>query len=128
MNIGLAIQVGALLMLTVPTSMLTIPWVMSAQALSGIAKDLNKMSAKSAIKMLVPGNQQGQLFKWVAILTGSKNALKGVGFFLGGALLALWGFKGSMFIMAALLSVIWFGSIMLLKKDLGKAKNKPKFT
>ncbi len=128
MNIGLAIQVGALLMLAVPTAMLTIPWVMSAQALSGIAKDLNKMSAKSAIKMLVPGNQQGQLFKWVAILTGSKNALKGVGFFLGGALLALWGFKGSVFIMAALLSVIWLGSIMLLKKDLGKAKSKPKFT
>ncbi len=128
MNLGLVIQVGALLMLAVPSVMLTIPWVMSAQALSGIAKDLNKMSAKSAIKMLVPGNQQGQLFKWVAILTGSKNALKGVGFFLGGALLTIWGFKGSVIFMAVALSIIWLISLVLLKKDLGKAKNKPKFS
>ena len=127
MNIGLFLQVIALLMLAVPTAMLTIPWVMGAQALSGIAKDLNKMSAKSSIKMLVPSDQQGQLFKWVALLTGSKNALKGVGFFLGGALLALWGFKGSVLIMAAALGLIWLASMLLLKRDLGKAKNKPKF-
>ena len=127
MNIGLAMQVAALLMLAVPTTMLTVAWVMGAQALSGIAKDLNKMSAKSSIKMLVPGDQQGQLFKWVALLTGSKNALKGVGFFLGGALLAIWGFKGSVISMAAALGIIWLASIVLLKKDLGKAKNKPKF-
>jgi hypothetical protein len=85
------------------------------------------MSAKSSIKMLVPSDQQGQLFKWVALLTGSKNALKGVGFFLGGALLALWGFKGSVLIMAAALGLIWLASMLLLKRDLGKAKNKPKF-
>lgn len=77
MNIGLGLQVAALLMLTVPATWLTIPWVMGAQALSGIAKDLNKMSAKSSIKLLVPGDQQGRLYQWVAILTGSKNALKG---------------------------------------------------
>jgi hypothetical protein len=80
MNIGLGMQVVALLMLTVPAAWLTVPWVMAAQALSGIAKDLNKMSAKSSIKLLVPDSQQGTLYKWVAILTGSKNALKGVGF------------------------------------------------
>jgi hypothetical protein len=80
MNIGLGMQVLALLMLTVPAAWLTVPWVMAAQALSGIAKDLNKMSAKSSIKLLVPDSQQGTLYKWVAILTGSKNALKGVGF------------------------------------------------
>src|SRR4051812_48625172 len=83
MNIGLGMQVIALIMLAVPNVMLTVPWVMAAQALSGIAKDLNKMSAKSAIKLLVSGDQQNQLFKWVALLTGSKNALKGIGFFLG---------------------------------------------
>ena len=88
MNIGLAMQVFALLMLAVPNAWLTIPWVMAAQALSGIAKDLNKMSAKSAIKTLVPDEQQGALYKWVAILTGSKNALKGAGFFVGGLLLS----------------------------------------
>ncbi|OYW87156.1 MAG: MFS transporter, partial [Pseudomonadales bacterium 32-61-5] len=70
MNIGLGLQVAALLMLTVPAAMLTIPWVMAAQALSGIAKDLNKMSAKSSIKMLVADGQQGTLYRWVALLTG----------------------------------------------------------
>ncbi|WP_223549698.1 organoarsenical effux MFS transporter ArsJ [Pseudomonas sp. A-B-19] len=127
MNIGLGMQVAALLMLTVPSAWLTIPWVMGAQALSGIAKDLNKMSAKSAIKLLVPDGQQGKLYQWVAILTGSKNALKGVGFFLGGALLALIGFKGALLAMASVLAMIWIGSLILLKKDLGKAKAKPKF-
>jgi predicted MFS family arabinose efflux permease len=100
---------------------------MGAQALSGIAKDLNKMSAKSSIKLLVPDGQQGRLYQWIAILTGSKNALKGVGFFLGGALLALMGFKGAVLVMAAALALIWIGSLILLKKDLGKAKAKPKF-
>ena len=127
MNIGLGMQVAALLMLTVPSALLTIPWVMGAQALSGIAKDLNKMSAKSSIKLLVPDGQQGKLYMWVAILTGSKNALKGVGFFLGGVLLALIGFKGALLAMAAVLALIWISSLILLKKDLGKAKAKPKF-
>ncbi|MDO8344519.1 MAG: organoarsenical effux MFS transporter ArsJ [Cellvibrio sp.] len=127
MNIGLGLQVIALALLTVPTHWLSVPLVMGAQALSGIAKDLNKMSAKSAIKLLVPGDQQGTLFKWIAVLTGSKNALKGVGFFLGGALLALLGFKGAVLAMAAALALVWIASVILLKQDLGKAKNKPKF-
>lgn len=128
MNIGLALQILALFMLAVPSSLLNVVWVMGAQALSGIAKDLNKMSAKSSIKLLVPGDQQGQLYKWVALLTGSKNALKGVGFFLGGALLTLLGFKGAVITMGAALTVIWLASLWLLKKDLGKAKSKPKFS
>jgi predicted MFS family arabinose efflux permease len=127
MNIGLALQIISLLMLAVPTAMLTPFWVMGAQAMSGIAKDLNKMSAKSSIKLLVSGDQQGQLFKWVALLTGSKNTLKGVGFFLGGMLLVAIGFTGAVITMAAVLSAIWLVSLILLKKDLGKAKNKPKF-
>ncbi len=127
MNIGLGMQVAALLMLTVPASMLTVPWVMAAQALSGIAKDLNKMSAKSSIKLLVPDSQQGTLYQWVAVLTGSKNALKGVGFFLGGLLLTLLGFGGAVLAMAAVLALVWLASLVLLKKDLGKAKSKPKF-
>ncbi|WP_331350603.1 organoarsenical effux MFS transporter ArsJ [Cellvibrio sp. UBA7671] len=127
MNIGLGLQVIALAMLTVPTHWLSVPLVMGAQALSGVAKDLNKMSAKSAIKLLVPGDQQGRLFKWIALLTGSKNALKGVGFFLGGALLALLSFKGAVLAMAAALALVWIASVILLKQDLGKTKNKPKF-
>ncbi len=127
MNIGLALQVVALSMLLVPGAWLTVPWVMSAQALSGIAKDLNKMSAKSSIKLLVPGDQQGALFRWVAALTGSKNALKGIGFFLGGALLTTIGFKASLAAMAIALAMVWALSLILLKRDLGKAKAKPKF-
>jgi len=128
MNIGLFMQVVALLCLAVPTGFLSIPLVMGAQALSGIAKDLNKMSAKSSIKSMVAESQQGQLFKWVALLTGSKNALKGVGFFLGGALLTLFGFKVSMLLMASVLAIFWIASLFLLKQDLGKAKTKPKFS
>ncbi|WIO73219.1 organoarsenical effux MFS transporter ArsJ [Porticoccaceae bacterium LTM1] len=128
MNIGLLLQVGALLMLTVPATFLTVPWVMAAQALSGIAKDLNKMSAKSAVKTLVPDDAQGKLYKWVAILTGSKNTLKGVGFFLGGALLTLFGFGNAVLAMALALLVVWLFSLVTLKKDLGKSKAKPKFT
>lgn len=127
MNIGLGLQILALSMLLVPATMLTIVWVMAAQALSGIAKDLNKMSAKSTIKLLVPDHQQGQLYKWVAILTGSKNTLKGVGFFLGGLLLTLLGFQGAVLAMAIGLGLVWMLSLMLLNKDAGKAKFKPKF-
>nr|WP_320136576.1 organoarsenical effux MFS transporter ArsJ [uncultured Amphritea sp.] len=128
MNIGLFMQIVALCMLLVPTTLLTIPWVMAAQALSGIAKDLNKMSAKSSIKLLVPDDASGQLYKWIAILTGSKNALKGVGFFLGGALLSLFGFADAVLTMVIGLTVVWILSLLNLKKGLGQAKNKPKFT
>ncbi|WP_432472898.1 organoarsenical effux MFS transporter ArsJ [Amphritea sp. HPY] len=127
MNIGLGLQVAALLMLLVPATMLTVPWVMAAQALSGIAKDLNKMSAKSSVKLLVPSDAEGKLYQWVAILTGSKNALKGAGFFLGGALLTLLGFQMALLAMATVLGLVWLTSLLLLKKELGKAKNKPKF-
>ncbi|QYJ71980.1 organoarsenical effux MFS transporter ArsJ [Shewanella sp. FJAT-51649] len=133
MNLGLGMQVLALGMLLVPAASLPlwlagVPWVMAAQALSGIAKDLNKMSAKSAIKLLVPKGEQGRLYHWVALLTGSKNALKGAGFFLGGALLAGLGFNIAIAAMMAVLALVWLMSLVLLKKDLGKAKNKPKFT
>ena len=127
MNIGLALQVLALSMLVVPSAWLTVAWVMSAQALSGIAKDLNKMSAKSSIKLLVPDDRQGALYRWVAALTGSKNALKGVGFFLGGALLTWVGFRMAVGAMAAALLVVWLASVVLLRRDLGRATGKPRF-
>jgi len=127
MNIGLAMQVVALSMLLVPSAMLTVAWVMAAQALSGIAKDLNKMSAKGSIKLLVPRDADAGLFRWVAALTGSKNALKGVGFFLGGALLAAWGFRGAVGAMAATLTLVWLASLVLHRRDLGRSKAKPKF-
>lgn len=137
MNIGLAVQIFALSMLLLPSDLLTMAWVMAAQALSGIAKDLNKMSAKSSIKILLPdknnkGNAQNpdqrRLYNWVARLTGSKNALKGAGFFLGGTLLTLFGFQTAIAIMALALTVVWLISIFCLKKDLGKTQYKAKFS
>jgi len=127
MNIGLVLQVVALSMLLVPAEWLIVSWVMAAQALSGIAKDLNKMSAKSGIKLLVPGDRQGALYRWVAALTGSKNALKGVGFFVGGVLLGALGFRIAIAVMAGGLLLVWLASLVLLKRDLGKARVKPKF-
>ena len=126
MQIGLLLQIGALGMLLAPTIALTVPWVMAAQALSGIAKDLNKMSAKSAIKQLVP--TQGTLYRWVALLTGSKNTLKGVGFFLGALLLSLVGFKGAALVMLIALTAVALFSLLALNRDLGRARNKPRFT
>lgn len=127
MQVGLCLQVLALLMLTVPVELLTVIWVMAAQALSGIAKDLNKMSAKSSIKHLVPENAQGSLYRWVAILTGSKNTLKGVGFFIGALLLNWLGFTGAMWLMASFLVVVVVLSMLLLQGSIGQASYKPKF-
>ena len=127
MHLGIGLQIVALLMLTVDPSWLSVGYVMAAQAISGIAKDLNKMSAKSSVKLVVV-DREGRLFRWVALLTGSKNALKGVGFFLGGLLLSLVGFQHAMWVMAAMLLLVLLLSYLLLPAALGKAKRKPKFT
>jgi len=105
---------------------LAVLYVMIAQAFSGIAKDLTKMSTKSAIRLVVPQDAQSALFKWVAILTGSKNALKGVGFFIGSALLGLCGFVNSLWIMAGCLFLLLFTGLFL-PKGMGKIKAKVKF-
>ena len=129
---GLALQIFALLMLAFLdphwSESISVAYVMAAQALSGIANDLTKMSAKSAIKVIVPDGADGALFKWVARLTGSKNALKGVGFFVGGALLAAFGFVGALVGMAAALVVVLLATVASLSGDLGRSKKKVKFT
>ena len=98
--LGLVLQVFALSALAALSPgwsvALSVAYVMGCQALSGIAKDLTKMSAKSAVKVLVPSGDESGLFKWVAVLTGSKNALKGAGFFVGGFLLSAFGFRGAL--------------------------------
>ncbi|MCM8535514.1 MAG: organoarsenical effux MFS transporter ArsJ [Lentisphaeraceae bacterium] len=125
---GLALQVISLTMLSFLdaswSEIKAVSFVMLAQALSGIAKDLTKMSSKTAVKFLVPKDQNSQLFKWVAILTGSKNAIKGAGFFFGGLLLQVWGFKSSLLIMAAIILVIFITTLLILNGDLGQAKSK----
>ena len=129
---GLTIQVAALLALSFldPNwpKWLSVIYVLLAQGLSGIAKDLTKMSSKSAIKLLVVSNQHSLLFRWVALLTGSKNALKGVGFFLGGFLLAALGFAPALWLMAGCLTVVLVASIFSLPGDMGVTKTKTKFS
>lgn len=127
MHLGLALQVVALAMLLVDPQWLSVAYVMVAQALSGIAKDLNKMSAKSSIKMLVDDDAQSTLYRWIAILTGSKNALKGVGFFVGAMLLAWLDFRGAILLMAVVLVAVLIWSIIKLQQDLGKTTFKPRF-
>lgn len=127
MHIGTLLQLCALGLLLVPNMYLTVPLVMFSQAMSGVAKDLNKMSAKSAIKSLVKSDQNETLFRWVAILTGSKNTLKGVGFFLGGALLSSVGFTWAISLLLAGLLAVWVCTLFTVKNSLGKSTNKPKF-
>lgn len=127
---GIALQIIALLML-LPVSEawsmgLAVPYVMAAQAISGVAKDLTKMSSKSAIRLVIPQDAQSSLFKWVAILTGSKNALKGVGFFLGSVLLGAFGYGSSLLFMAGALFLILLSS-RWLPSGMGKVKAKVKF-
>jgi hypothetical protein len=129
---GLVLQIAGLLMLAALQpgwgEIVSVAYVMVAQALSGIAKDLTKMSAKSAIKAVVPQDADGVLFKWVARLTGSKNALKGAGFFLGSALLGGLGFAGALIAMAAGLTLVLLGTVTALPGDLGRSKKRIKFT
>ncbi|EIC21781.1 organoarsenical effux MFS transporter ArsJ [Thiorhodovibrio frisius] len=130
MHIGMALQVAALLMLTVPDGWLAVVYVMTAQALSGIAKDLNKMSAKASVKSLTGqgAGAESKLFNYVAVLTGSKNALKGAGFFVGAALLQWIGFRGALLVLAGLLFLVLVVTALLLPSGVGKLKEKAKFT
>jgi predicted MFS family arabinose efflux permease len=128
MHIGMGMQVVALLLLTVPDAWLSVPYVMAAQALSGIAKDLNKMSAKASVKTLAGDGGESKLFRWVAALTGSKNALKGAGFFVGAALLEWIGFRGALAVLAGMLLLVLIVTALLLPRGVGKMKSKPKFT
>ena len=105
----------------------SVAFVMCVQGLSGVAKDLAKMSSKSAVKLLAPSGE-GVLFRWVALLTGSKNAVKGLGFLLGAAMLALVGFVGSVLVMAAVLAVILLVIALRMPSGLPTGRKGAKFT
>ena len=129
--VGTLLQILSLVML-IPVAaswpkLLSVVYVMAAQAISGIAKDLNKMSAKSSVKLFVSEGSDGRLYRWIAALTGSKNAIKGLGFFLGSFLLLLLDFQGAILALLAPIVLALFLSLTLLTKELGKTKNKPKF-
>jgi hypothetical protein len=99
----------------------SVAWVVVAQGVCGVAKDLTKTASKSAIK-LTAGEASGKLFQWVAWFTGSKNAMKGAGFFLGGLLLEAVGFQPALWSMAAMLALVLIGVIVSLPPMMGKAK------
>ena len=129
---GLTFQIIALCVLSGldqswPTTQSVI-FVLGVQGLSGIAKDLTKISSKSAIKLIVPKDTPGALYKWVALLTGSKNAVKGVGFFVGALLLSIFGFQPSLWIMAGFLLAILVVSSITVNPTIGRASKKSKFS
>ena len=130
--LGLMLQVVALGLLAFLNAgwsvAVSVAYVMGCQALSGIAKDLTKMSAKSAVKVLVPKGDDSGLFKWVAVLTGSKNALKGAGFFVGGFLLSVLGFRGALSVMATGVLIVLLLVMAFLPAAIGQAKKKAAFT
>ena len=123
---GLGLQVIALVGLTFHDASwvewASVSFVMGLQALSGVAKDLTKMSSKSAVKFIAG---DGALFRLVAILTGSKNALKGAGFFVGAVLLSWIGYDAALWSMAAMIAVALVAVGVLLDEDIGRAKAKP---
>ena len=122
---GQALQIAGLAMLSALdpgwTVAVSVAWVVAAQGVAGLAKDFTKTASKSAIKA-TSAEGSGQLFKWVAWFTGSKNAMKGIGFFVGGLLLEVMGFKPALWLMAGLIGIIFVAGLVLLPRQLGKAK------
>ncbi len=127
---GLILQIAALAALAQLDPawgvVVSVAFVMAVQGLSGVAKDMAKMSSKSAVKLLAPTGD-GTLFRWVAVLTGSKNAVKGLGFFLGAVLLGVWGFQVAVWAMAAVLTVILMAVALFLPPGLPTKDKGAKF-
>jgi predicted MFS family arabinose efflux permease len=125
LSVGLVTQIAGFLMLSALspdwTAAASVAWVVVAQGLCGVAKDLTKTSAKSAIK-LTAGSASGRLFKWVAFFTGSKNAMKGAGFFLGGVLLQTLGFQQALWALAGALALVAVGVGRFVPPLMGKAR------
>jgi MFS family permease len=123
--VGLGTQITGFLMLSALspdwTAAASVAWVVGAQGLCGVAKDLTKTASKSAIK-LTAGQASGRLFKWVAFFTGSKNAMKGIGFFLGGVLLQALGFTHALWVMASMLALVFVGVVGFVPPLMGKSK------
>lgn len=128
--VGLVLQISGLLMLSAlnPSwgAALSVAWVVAAQGIAGVAKDLTKTASKSAIKASSAAGA-GQLFRWVAWFTGSKNAMKGCGFFVGGFLLQTIGFRPALWLMATMLGISLVGVVSSLPRTLGKAKPSKSF-
>jgi MFS family permease len=129
LSVGLVMQIAGfgLLSMLDPnwSATLSVAWVVLSQGVCGVAKDLTKTASKSAIKITQAQAKEqgaGQLFKWVAWFTGSKNAMKGVGFFLGGVMLQSLGFQGALWAMAGLLALVLVGVLSALPPLMGKSR------
>lgn len=129
LTVGLTTQIAGFLLLSAMSpsweTAFLVAWVVAAQGVCGVAKDLTKTASKSAIKVTeaeAKGNAEGRLFRWVAWFTGSKNAMKGFGFFLGGVLLEAFGFRLSLWLMAGVLAIVLLGVLLSLPPMMGKAK------
>jgi predicted MFS family arabinose efflux permease len=127
--VGLVTQIAGFTLLSMLqpgwTALMSVAWVVAAQGVCGVAKDLTKTASKSAIKVTAAAAKEesaSQLFRWVAWFTGSKNAMKGVGFFLGGLLLETLGFSQSLWVMAGLLALVLAGVLTSLPPLMGKGK------
>ena len=130
--VGLGTQILGFFMLSMLdpgwTEAMSVAWVVAAQGLCGVAKDLTKTASKSAIKVTaaqaraVGQGENSRLFRWVAWFTGSKNAMKGVGFFLGGLLLQGLGFAAALWAMATVLALVWLGVLASLPRLMGQGK------
>ena len=123
--VGLVTQITGFMLLSLLspswTVVMSVAWVVVAQGICGVAKDLTKTASKSAIK-LTAGSASGQLFKWVAFFTGSKNAMKGVGFFLGGLLLQALGFQVSLWALAGMLALVLIAVVRFVPPLMGKSQ------
>jgi MFS family permease len=123
--VGLGTQITGFLLLSALSpswsATMSVAWVVLSQGVCGVAKDLTKTASKSAIKATA-GEASGRLFKWVAFFTGSKNAMKGFGFFLGGVLLEVLGFQASLWSMAAVLAVVLLGVLVYVPALMGKSR------
>ncbi|MGU9981001.1 organoarsenical effux MFS transporter ArsJ [Phreatobacter sp. HK31-P] len=132
LTVGLSTQIVGFLLLSAMSpgweAAFLVAWVVAAQGVCGVAKDLTKTASKSAIKITekearsADAGSDGRLFRWVAWFTGSKNAMKGAGFFLGGLLLEAFGFRLALWLMAAALGLVLLGVVLSLPPMMGKAK------
>ncbi|MEI7598493.1 MAG: organoarsenical effux MFS transporter ArsJ [Aestuariivirga sp.] len=130
LTVGLSTQITGFLILSSLSpewsAAASVAWVVLAQGICGVAKDLTKTASKSAIKLAEKEaraeDAEGRLFRWVAWFTGSKNAMKGLGFFLGGVLLQLLGFRYSLWLMALMLALVLVGVVRSLPPMMGKSK------
>lgn len=98
-------------------------WVAVANGVGGIAKDLVKLGGKTVSKLVTPDEKQSRLFAVVAWLTGMKNSMKGVGYFVGAASLSV-SLEFALGLNLALICIAIPIALFGLPRDVGKARSR----